>query len=93
MKATTIHGAVPGVGLTLEQREILSAVVATLSSPRDRYRRPEPPIEVRDKVRQLLLTQSNKPVTGGGLDTVDQCLMLLQGMLGVPVQSVEDIRR
>lgn len=72
--------------MTKLERQILEDILAILASPRDRLRRPEPSHEAADRVRQWLLTFQCAP--HGGLDTLDQCSMLLQHLLGHPVQSV-----
>lgn len=74
-----------------EEREILEAIAAVLASPRDRYRRPEPSHEACERVRDWLMKLHCAP--HGGLDTLDQCSMLLQYLLGQKVESVLEKKR
>lgn len=69
---------------------IVQAVVDVLSSPRDRYHRPIVPHDVRDRIRNLLVKYQ---APNGGLDCLDQCLMLLQPLVNEPVRGVLDMHR
>ena len=80
--------------MTSEEIAILRAIVAVLGSPRDRLRRLEPDFEAREAIRNLIQSRKGKArVPHGGLDVLDQCSMLLQGMLGDRPQSTLDVRR
>lgn len=77
--------------VTPEESDMLEAIAAVLAGPRDRYRRPEPSHEVCERVRGWLLNLKCAP--HGGLDTLDQCSMLLQHLLGQKVESVLEKKR
>jgi hypothetical protein len=78
--------------MTTYQTEVLRTISLALASPRDRYGRPVVSTGVRDSIRKWLQAARGKArAPHGGRDTLDQCSMLLQGLLGEPVLSVMDL--
>jgi hypothetical protein len=70
--------------MTCEEAEIVRLVVSALSGPRDKFRRILPsPID--GEIRKLIIKMK---APNGGLDTVDQCRMVLQGLVGDEIRSL-----
>ena len=73
----------------MNNEEILRLVIDILSSPRDRLRR----LEVDHTLRARAYAALRGKAPNGGLDELDQCLMLLQSAVGDKIQSTLDIKR
>jgi hypothetical protein len=70
--------------MTTEETEILRLLAAVLSSPRDRLGRLQCYSIDSERLRKLVLGMR---APDGGLDTVDQVRMVLQGLAGDEITS------
>lgn len=71
--------------MTTEETEVVRLVIEALSAPRDRLGRIIAVHTANERIRKLLL-KINAP--NGGLDTIDQCRMVLQGLIGDEITSI-----
>jgi hypothetical protein len=71
--------------MTTEETEVIRLVVEALSGPRDRFRRIAGCTVASERLRKLLIGMR---APNGGLDTVDQCRMVLEGLVGDEIRSL-----